>query len=600
MFQYLLILFIFKSFANPYCEQFDGEKYDDCVLSGKHDSVPIKDEDIASGESESCLGKGNDKDMKSCLAEAHDRAQRNAQRRVERERAAGKPPEPRQQLRCEAEKAKNDCNTAHAAAQEAIANISMSIDRKVPVIERCIAACTRVTTTVAAMTAGCTMDQIRDIAATFSKNHATCKVSGQAKAKDDKDDGGIPACKSDGSNMAMCDPTKEQEFVINSNTKIYGDQYVVSSPTYGESICTYRGGGSPDDCQTPSGETFYQDIYGRSHSNLNSATIGNSLSPSFGDPFASTDQTGGVITGATGTGTGGNKVVTPVTAAAAGNTTRAAAVASETKAATPAEAAQQQGQQSQQEQQQQQQQQQQQVASSGGQGGMGSGAGSAGGSGSSSSNPFANTNFSPQSFNNSSANNSGDTSNPEVSNTYDPRAGETRGGDSSNLNENGQFRSTAGHLNSGFGGAEGVNRNSNGGISLASVGNSGQSSGDRRAAQKGKQEGGAATASLQRGIFYKGSGKTVQLANKARDTATRKRRMKKKKMKKDCGNDTRCIAQFLSGGKKRRGRSQRGLASVSSQLPKGVWRGYEDILTHMAKVHNKMDLDHQGEISNGD
>ncbi len=68
--------------------------------------------------------------------------------------------------------------------------------------------------------------------------------------------------------------------------------------------------------------------------------------------------------------------------------------------------------------------------------------------------------------------------------------------------------------------------------------------------------------------------------------------------------DLDCLERFFrlgtamaSGrGGKDRYSQQRGIASVKGRLPEGVWRGYTDILSHMAKIHDKMPLDYEGGV----
>lgn len=72
-------------------------------------------------------------------------------------------------------------------------------------------------------------------------------------------------------------------------------------------------------------------------------------------------------------------------------------------------------------------------------------------------------------------------------------------------------------------------------------------------------------------------------------------------------NDLQCFAAFfhkqslkrLAYKKKSPFFQQRGIASMQSDLPKGVWRGYVDILSHMSKVHDRIDLNFEGEIEGG-
>lgn len=71
----------------------------------------------------------------------------------------------------------------------------------------------------------------------------------------------------------------------------------------------------------------------------------------------------------------------------------------------------------------------------------------------------------------------------------------------------------------------------------------------------------------------------------------RRRRARRQRISNECRGDMQCIARIL--GRTRVARPGRGVASVN-ELPECVWRGYGDILNHMAQVHDRISIDHEG------
>lgn len=218
-----------------------------------------------------------------------------------------------------------------------------------------------------------------------------------------------------------------------------------------------------------------------------------------------------------------------------------------------------------------------------------------GGSGSSAfSNPYANTSL---------AANSNKSSNTSFAALSEKSSGDFRdegvGADGSGGSgfDGGGFNNRSGGYRGGS--SEGVNRDAPAGRS--SLGSGGVAVASNNVAKdpttKSKLEdlGGS---TFQSG-FHKPTGKeplSPSSLNKAKGLLAKMNKEKRKKVMDQCKGDMSCIASILGVSKSRRS-GGRGLASVPGQaLPQGVWSGYTDILSHMAKVHDKIPINYDGEI----
>lgn len=248
-------------------------------------------------------------------------------------------------------------------------------------------------------------------------------------------------------------------------------------------------------------------------------------------------------------------------------------------------------------------------AAAGGSGSAGSSTGGAtqtaggaasGGSGMSNSNAFSN----PYANTSLTANKPTDRqsfaalSNKDTSSYRDESVGADSGGSQSydgggfNQRNNGGFRG---------GSSEGVNREAP--VGRSSLGSGGSvavaaSNGARDSSMKAKlEELGGST--FQSG-FHKANGKeplSPSSLSKTKSQLAKMNKAKRKKIMDQCKGDMSCIASILGVTKSRRGAGGRGLASLPAQsLPQGVWSGHTDILSHMAKVHDKMPINYDGEI----
>lgn len=109
----------------------------------------------------------------------------------------------------------------------------------------------------------------------------------------------------------------------------------------------------------------------------------------------------------------------------------------------------------------------------------------------------------------------------------------------------------------------------------------------------------ATASSLDGGQFQSGFHKAPELDASGRPLTPqeqeRRRRLRRQRVSNDCRGDMQCIARILGRSGRASRRGGRGLASTD-ELPQCVWRGYGDILNHMAQFHDRMALDHEGGV----
>jgi hypothetical protein len=607
----MLLLSVMSVFASPEpCEKFDGAAYDKCVDNlSRDENVTIKEEDVDKNEERMCGASRSAEGMKACLAESQKKTMRRAKERELQERQsnfANKINPKKTPKRCEASAVINTCQQVHRSTQKILSNPENDQKDRRIAVQSCLEKCTTVTPSTSVMLSGCNRSEKDDVQQAISDNHRTCSVpgssAGAAKQEPSKEDK-MKAWESASQAADSMAINEDGMYDPSSKPRIEEVQHPVMGASYcvqGKDLCFPAS--NPDQLYNPSDNIVDNTVqpslesYYKNNMEVQPAPSSLSAFDNYADEFSAravpipaTAPRPPVVPGV-------NDSPAPVIAEPARTyekpveqkpTAQEAAPKTATKASSGS------------------------ATTSGGAQQQASGYNGGGAS-----NPFANTNFSAVAANaynkdDSTSNSakssdvySGTASNL-ASNSSDEGVGGGRrsySGSDDSAGQSSPFRGTARVGQGGVGGSEGVNRDS--GINVAST--SGQSSNTQNGIPLDRKNNGNTIASLnssqfQQG-FHKASGNSGGLGVSL--LSQQKKEQKKKRLRRikaQCKGDLQCIAEILGGGvnsaKSRRGRGGRGLASVPGQLPKGVWKGYEDILSHMAKVHNKMDLDHSGEIN---
>ncbi len=224
------------------------------------------------------------------------------------------------------------------------------------------------------------------------------------------------------------------------------------------------------------------------------------------------------------------------------------------------------------------------------------------------SNPFDNSNFKPVSATGGGSANSSSTAFAGTgTKSNSDMDSDSIGGNGEGVSSAGSFRGTGASTFQSVSGSEGVHRGSgaafggggghapSGGVSVASL---------DRERSRFPNNGDFNSPSFQAG-YHKTPGKEPLAQRKLRLANMLKKFRLTAKQAGCKDTDYDCLDKFFARGgglKIARGKkvksqfNQRGIASVNSELPKGVWRGYVDILSHISKVHDRLPLNFEGDI----
>lgn len=628
MFQFVLPILLQSAlvFAGPEpCEKFDGKEYDECVdklSSEKEGEIQIQPEDIVKND---CHTKTDSRSNKACIKEANLATFRNAKERKHREETnqavTGAPPK-RSTTKCDPDVIQKACLTKHREAQMMRADPEKAAHVG-PLVQQCQALCTTANPEVAIHLAGCTSDAPRKaVIAFFDKKHRTCGDSASPKdiAEDHLTTPEEKKAIENANNVAGNSPVEKvstpqgeawcamqqprQCYLVKDPTKLYvydaakappladvkknddlisGGGTVESTSNYHTTRCATYSTGVKECITNTTGVDTPQHSYttpdGKSFNSYESLMASQNgyvvpippTRPNFEPPVApvatgskDSSSSGAIQSSLSDSQSSGSQPSAPQQETAPAAPQQQVAASPQAQASPPAA--------------------------------MGS-AGQAAAASSNFTNPFGNSslvanNFNNQSFQNEATRESFSSTSPRNNSSVDSES--VGGGDGSGYGGSGFGDAPSSRRNnggSGSSGSEGVNRDLprmtaplGGGPTVAVA--SANTNGARAKTVE------SLNGSTFNNGYHKANGSDKLLHAKNAKESARIKKMRRKKLIADCKGDMQCLAVILGKGKMR---NARGLASTES-VPKGVWHGYTDILSHMAKVHDKMPMDFNGAL----
>lgn len=613
-------------------------------------NVELKEEDYKNNGEDECRGKNTLEGVKECLAESKKTTYRNAKERIQQEKNVDTVKKYNEiKKKCEAATVLQRCESAHASSQKLMAmSDGGEQDLLNNAIKMCSSRCTLVTPSVDAMVLGCSAFAKSNLSKQLDPRHRTCGVPGGGSAKRDSGACGSAACV-DGEIEDLDKNLNKEDAIVRKKCRA-GDAESckgampndaaekfarlrnlnqadeVTRTSFNTTYSTDLGDGVTASKTYGKGDTdkyanyMYTSADGGQHSSYAEARTASCAAGTVAAcdisyvpvpaPAPREPQVSAGLNGGSGVNAGSGLLrETGSTSGGAtnnsGSTTNSGSgerVASTGEKANQAESKNggDPGQRV------------QQAATNGGS----SSGGNSGSSGGSTASlfpdspinynlPSAGSSGSGSSFQATGAGSTGSSWNDAVG------AGGESGGSWSDSGSSRSFTGTGTRSNAhDLPNSEGVNRNT---ASMGGMGGIGSSSGAfslasaKRDAGSGNRSG---SGDLNSAAFQSGYHKAppaVEKMNSAQKAALREkiRRLGKNAKISGCrDNDLQCFANFFNKRSSKMAKyknkkpffQQRGIASVQGQLPKGVWRGYVDILSHMAKVHDKMPMNFEGEI----